>query len=113
MMKYEFVQRLTHSQLLSKKNVSNGKLSILILAWAGLLLEMKQSENPVEQLLLLSCFLVSCSTYTFKQQKIYILRIIMVTGVTMRLLSYTPGHHVGITNSYFGVEWVSLLMFVF
>ena len=117
MMKYEFVQRLTHSQLLSKNNVSNGKLSILILAWAGLLLGMKQSENPVEQLLLLSCFLVSCSTYTFKQQKNifnkYILRIIMVTGVTMRLLSYTPGHHVGITNSYFGVEWVSLLMFVF
>ena len=37
----------------------------------------------------------------------------MVTGVTVRLLSYTPGHHVGITNSYFGVEWGSLLMFVF
>lgn len=21
------------------------------------------------------------------------------------ILSYTPGHHVGITNSYFGLEW--------
>lgn len=116
MMKYEFVQRLTHSQLLSKKNVSNGKLSILILAWAGLLLGMKQSENPVEQLLLLSCFLafLSAAVHThLNSKKIYILRIIMVTGVTMRLLSYTPGHHVGITNSYFGVEWGSLLMFVF
>ena len=59
---------------LTKKSVTNGKLS-----------------------------LAAVHTY-LNSKKIYILRIITVTGVTMGLLSYTPGHHVGIANSYFGME---------
>ena len=59
---------------LTKKSVTNGKLS-------------------------------SAAVHTYlNSKKIYILRIITVTGVTMGLLSYTPGHHVGIANSYFGME---------